>query len=156
MRRSLSVVTARPRFRDAPAKPLTEDRKALVRRYMIDATQAKAEETAREAVAAAEHSRRDAAGEAARQVAAAAEQARRDAADEAARQILAAAEQARRDAADEAARPSLAAAEQARAEEAAGLPVFGWLKAATEPNDGSEVTDWARDLLRNKEDTEAG
>ena len=104
---------------------------------MIDATQAKAEETAREAVAAAEHSRREAAGEAALQVAAAAAQARRETAEKTDRQPT-------------------AAADQARAEEAAGLPVFGWLKAATEPNDGSEVTDWARDLLRNKEDTQAG
>jgi hypothetical protein len=125
------------RQRDAPAKPLTEDRKRLVRSYM-DAEEAEARREAIDELERQsrirEQARREAEAGAKQHVEAAAaaggigaedtvpqsnvrvEAVRREAAEETARQVATAVEQARREADEEAARQVAAAVEQARRE----------------------------------------
>jgi colicin import membrane protein len=156
-------VTARGRWWKSAAeiKPLTEDRKVLVQRYMIDADEALA--------------RRQVAEEADRR--AAEELARRQAAEEADRR--AAAELAQREAAEMPA--ALAAAVerarlQARAQEHAGrepvpvrrdglereraatggLPIHGWARAAAQSRDRHSNPDWPRELVRLREEAQRG
>ena len=98
----------------APDKRLTEDRLALVERYMTDhapAQQAPPEDELR--LAAADRARREAAAEAARRVTAAREQELAQAAAEAEARRRTAEERARLEAAEEADRRAAAAQEEA-------------------------------------------
>jgi hypothetical protein len=112
-----------------------------------------AKEVARQTADAAEQARRKAEKESARHAAEASEQARREAVPAA--QPADATERGEEETAAEAAPKVTEMTEEARVP-AVGLPVYGWLTAATPPQSADDVGDWPRELLRNREEAQAG